>query len=41
VVKTYHPTQVVKEVPAKPMMTRKEYEDKGKAFIETRRKQIT
>ena len=40
VTKDVPPNTVVKGVPAKPMMTRKEYEDKRKAFIETRRKQI-
>jgi hypothetical protein len=32
---------VVKGIPAKPMMTRQEYEDKRKAFIEMHRKPIS
>jgi acetyltransferase-like isoleucine patch superfamily enzyme len=40
VTKDVPPNTVVKGIPAKPMMTRKEYEDKRKAFIETHRKPI-
>ena len=36
VTKNVAPATVVKDVPAKPMMTRKEYEAKKKAFVEKR-----
>jgi acetyltransferase-like isoleucine patch superfamily enzyme len=40
VTKDIPPNTVVKGVPAKPMMTRQEYEDKRKAFIKARKKPI-
>lgn len=36
VTKNVAPSTVVKDVPARPMMTRKEYETKKKAFVEKR-----
>ncbi|MDI6690832.1 MAG: hypothetical protein QME50_03055 [Candidatus Bathyarchaeota archaeon] len=38
VTKDVPPMTLVKGVPAKPMMTRQEYENKRKAFIEARKK---
>jgi acetyltransferase-like isoleucine patch superfamily enzyme len=38
VTKDVPPNTVVKGVPAKPMMTRQEYEDKRKTFIKAHRK---
>jgi acetyltransferase-like isoleucine patch superfamily enzyme len=41
VTKDVPPETVVKGIPAKPMMTRQEYEDKRKAFIEARKNRLS
>jgi acetyltransferase-like isoleucine patch superfamily enzyme len=40
VTKTVPPNTVVRGIPAKPMMTKQEYETKRKAFVQTRRAQV-
>jgi acetyltransferase-like isoleucine patch superfamily enzyme len=40
VTKDVPPETAVKGIPAKPMMTRQEYENKRKAFIDARKKTI-